>query len=325
MEGENFIKTINEAIESEPLKELDLKLIGIGSEKIIFETPGSQKKVIKVNIDEVLYRIALKLGLTTEDQSDNGQLKELIKEHKGIEADLVDIFGAEHILKNGVFRGKIPFTKDILIKLTEQIPVFQNKIISLPNDVIFEIEPLIETQIIADELKDKEKFKTTDFNINLITENELKGVKNITSVLTLIRRFVNKDFLANFQKESSDLKYVETVKEILVKIISFTKKTGLMLDIFGPYNITIFNKEDGYLDYHLLDVVLPGPRELWDKNIKDDQDLILLRHYYQFYYAIKSLGDRLGIEDNLKAEDLVYFKESGIPIKGSFSTFNWNK
>lgn len=117
---------------------------------------------------------------------------------------------------------------------------------------------------------------------------------------------------------SADLEYVEKVKEILIKIIKFTKRTGQMVDIFGPDNLTIFTNEDGKLDYHLLDVILPGPRSSWNKNIKDDPSFDLLRHNYQFYYAVKSLGDKLGITDNLEAEDLVYFRGFGLPTMGKF-------
>ena len=91
-----------------------------------------------------------------------------------------------------------------------------------------------------------------------------------------------------------------------------------MVDIFGPDNLTIFTNEDGKLDYHLLDVILPGPRSSWNKNIKDDPSFDLLRHNYQFYYAVKSLGDKLGITDNLEAEDLVYFRGFGLPTMGKF-------
>jgi hypothetical protein len=318
MEGEEFVKTVQEAIESEPLKDLNLKLVGVGCEKIVFETPGSQRKVIKVNIDEVVFRVALKLGLTTEEQSGNSQLKDLIAERKEIETDLIDVFGVEHVLRNGVFRGKIPFSRDILIKLTDKIPVIQKRIVDLPEDSVFEVEALIETQIMANELKDQVKFKTKSLSIDLVTDDSFRGVKNVTSGMSLIRRFVNKHFLADFQKDSSNLEYVEKVKEILIKIIQFTKRTGLMVDIFGPNNLTIFTNEDGKLDYHLLDVILPGPRGLWDKNIKDDPNFDLLRHNYQFYYAVKSLGDKLGIADNLEAEDMVYFKGYGIPTKGRF-------
>ncbi|MCX6716924.1 MAG: hypothetical protein NTV72_03295 [Candidatus Taylorbacteria bacterium] len=90
-----------------------------------------------------------------------------------------------------------------------------------------------------------------------------------------------------------------------------------MIDIFGPNNITIFTNEDGTVGYHLLDVILPGQKENWVKNIKDDPSFDLLRHYYIFYYSINSLANKLGIKDNLVPEDLVYFKGKGMPTEGN--------
>ena len=39
----------------------------------------------------------------------------------------------------------------------------------------------------------------------------------------------------------------------------------------------------------------------------------MLQHYYVYYYALNSAAKMLGIEENIKPDDLVYFKEQGIP------------
>lgn len=96
-----------------------------------------------------------------------------------------------------------------------------------------------------------------------------------------------------------------------------------MLDIFGPDNFTIFTREDRTIDYHVIDSKPPAVVD-WSINIKDDKKLMLLRHYYTFYYSIKSMGDMLGIEDNLKLDDLIYFKDADIP-SGAFPGQNSEK
>ena len=126
------------------------------------------------------------------------------------------------------------------------------------------------------------------------------------------------ELLSEFDSRFEDKKYREAVKEIITKIIAYTKKTGFAMDIFGPNNITIFTKEDGSVDYHLLDVIMPGLRFYDSKNIQDDTNFKLLRHNYTFYYSVKSVAEKLGINDNLEPEDLTYFKGAGIPTEGIF-------
>jgi len=161
---------------------------------------------------------------------------------------------------------------------------------------------IVETQIIAEELKNKEKFETQSFNTSLITRDNFRSADDIQTALSLVRELVDNRFLAKFNKLLENEEFKNIVKEITKNIIKFSKKTGFMIDIFGPNNITIFKKEDGFLDYHMLDVILPGSQKPWEKNIKNDKDLQLLRHYYTFFYSINSL-----------ANDLVYFNGSEIP------------
>ncbi|MGB8816006.1 MAG: hypothetical protein WCC74_02105 [Minisyncoccia bacterium] len=321
MENEELYRATSEAIDSEPLKGLGLKLIGIGAEKIVFETPGSKRKIIKVSIDEVMFALAKILGLVPKDQERYYSLSSIIAEHKIIEEDLKEVFGTEHLLRNGVFKAKIPLPKNVVIELFKNSRMGQivtNMLDNREDDATFEVEVLVETQTKAEELSDPEKYKTRDFSTDLIISDEFRGAKDIPQALVLAEQMINERFLDNFDEDLKDVKYIEIIREILTKIIQFTKRTGQMLDIFGPNNITIFTKEDGSLDYHLPDVILPGTQSRWFINIKDDPEYNLLRHYYVFYYSIKSLGDKLGLADNLEPDDLVYFKGAGIPTSGQF-------
>jgi hypothetical protein len=172
---------------------------------------------------------------------------------------------------------------------------------------------IAETQLVAEELRNRGMFKTKSFNTSLITDDSFRGAMDVTDALARARQVIKSNFLKDCDESLEDEAYKAVVREIVEKIIAYSKKTGRMVDIFGGDNITIFEREDGSLDYHLLDAILPGSQKAWEKNIKEDEELQLLRHYYTFYYSIKTLADKLGISDNLEMEDLVYFKGGEIP------------
>ena len=211
----------------------------------------------------------------------------------------------------GVFRSKIPLNKELIIDI-----LGENRLClvdRLDDDKNYEIEMLIRTQEIAKEIQDPKYFQTEDYSTNIITEDNFRNSINIQEALSKIETF-SQTFL---NEKSTNYKYLELIKKITKKIIQYTKKTGSMLDIFGPNNITMFMDKDNNPSFHLLDVIMPGSIEYWNKNIKQDIDLSLLRHYYTFYYCIKGLAERLGIENNLQLEDLIYFQNADIP-KGEF-------
>jgi len=325
---EKMRQTVEQIIGEEPFKDQNLKLIGMGADKIVFETPGSTKKIIKISTNFLSQKIGLllnegnetKIDSKTEIDADKYQ-KDLITEHKNIERDILEIFGSEHLLRSGVFKAEVPITKDMISKLMSN-EHYRPMLEKLDDETVYKIKTLAETQIIAEELRNKEKFQTKSFNTDLVTEDNFRSAGNVPKALLYIKDFLDSNFLSEFDENSKDEKYVEIVKEIVTKIIKYTKRTGFMLDIFGPDNITIFNKEDDSLGYHLPDVILPGSQNYWRKNIKDDKNFNLLRHNYTFYYSIKSLADKLGIKDNLEPEDLNYFKGAGIPTEGEFTIKN---
>jgi len=312
---ENLEKHIQSLISTESFDGLGINFIGMGDDKVVFETLGSKKKVIKVSLQALKEKVLLLLSDTNYQEQDEHTLqKEDLKEYRGHEDEARDIFGSEHLLKTGVFRIKIPLTKDFLLAFVDK--ELKPLVEKLPNDAIQEVEMLAETQIKAEELNDKEKFSTIDFSTDVITDKDFYDSENIEAALLKVRDMVNDEFLNSFQEILKDERYVPIIKDLVERIIEYTKKTGLMLDLFGPNNITIFTKEDGSIDYHLVDIVLPSSQN-WSKNIKDDEKMGFLRHYYTFYYSIKSIGDMLGIEDNLKLDDLIYFKDADIP-SGAF-------
>ena len=322
---EKFSNTVKGIINEGPFKDQNLKFLGVGAEKMVFEIPGSKDKIIKINKDFLKGKIYDLLKGEFDNSNENEKLdkkqKEIIAEKKLVEKDIVNVFGPEHVLRNGVFKVKIPITKDIIIKLlefeNEHVKSIINPLLETIDDHrVYEIKTIAETQTMAEELKDKEKFKTKTPRIYLITHDNFRNAKDIPEALSLIRELFDKESLSGFDQVFNDKKSIEIVKEIIEKIIEYTKKTGLILDVFGQNNITIFTKEDGSLGYHLLDVIVPFSQEI---NIKNDKDFDGLRHAYTYYYSIKSLADKFGIDKNLKPQDLNYFKGGDIPMEGKFT------
>jgi hypothetical protein len=317
--GEVKLK-IEKILKQEPLNKRGYKFVGMGADKVVLETPGSTRKIIKVSRAVLQQKITdLLINQNNSSNSIDNQNHDIqrsgIDEIAENEKELREIFGEEHFLKTGVFKIKIPITKEFLISFVGNKE--KHLVEKLTDDFESEIEMLAETQLIAEELKNPKKFRPKDFSVDIITHKKFFGEKNIEDALTRARGFVDREFLTTFKKLSEDEKYKNVIKEIVSKIIEYTKKTGLIVDIFGKNNITIYEKENGVVDYHIIEALLPGSKESWAKNISQDPQLHLLRHYYVYYYTIKNIAEIIGIEDNIKPEDLIYFKNSAIP------TGNW--
>jgi len=154
MPGENFKNIVKEATETEPLNKFGLKFIGIGADSMVFETPGSERKVMKVNIGDVMSCVFNLLnGKSNDQQLDNR--KQSINERKIIEDHIAEVFGEEHLLKSGHFRIKVPVTK----KIMEQVLADNNNIDEnlmtainqLDQDSVLMVETIAETQVKAPE------------------------------------------------------------------------------------------------------------------------------------------------------------------------------
>ena len=121
---EDFKQTVHEIVDQEPIKSFDLKLIGIGGDQVVFETPGSVKKIIKVSRNFVGEKLVSLLKKEFYNKTEDGKLDKLqrqeIAKHKEIEKGITEVFGAEHVLKHGVFKVKIPFTKATIAKFFEE-------------------------------------------------------------------------------------------------------------------------------------------------------------------------------------------------------------
>jgi hypothetical protein len=313
MEHFLFRQKIEEAINTEPLNNLKLKFIDVGADKAVFETTGSDRKLVKVSIDVLKSKISNLLYGVVSDKTEKFQ-KNKINEQRIYEQEIAEVFGSEHLLRKGIFRAKIPLTKEILLEFIDILDEDEKSLLEkLDGGAVYEVEMIAETQLIANELKNPEKFQTKSFNTSLIISDDFRSAEDIQDALSRVRHIVDNNFLLECDELFENDSYKNIVKGIVEKIIAYSKKTGLMIDIFGPNNITIFTKEDGSLDYHLLDAVLPGSQKQWEENIKDDKNLQLLRHHYTFFYSINSLAKKLDIEDNLEMQDLVYFKNGEIP------------
>ena len=313
---EGFTQKMGKVLETEPLKRLGLRFVGAGSDRVVFETAGSDRKRIKVSADVLKQKIvAILYGVSEDRNTGEAHQKAEIAEQKRYEDQIAEVFGSEHLLQRGVFRAKIPLTKGILSQfLGEQEEALVER---LDEDVVYEVDMLAETQLVAPELQDPETFKTQSFNTNLIRADEFYGAETIDDALSRVRAVVDEKFLATCDEWLKDERYRAVVREIVEKIIAYSKQTGLMIDIFGGDNITIFDHGDGSLGYHLLDVVLPGSQQAREKNISEDGQLTLLRHYYTFYYSIHQVAEKMGLSNNLELHDLVYFKGADIPT-GAF-------
>lgn len=305
---------IDEVIESEAFQKHGLRYVGIGAEKIVFETDGSDKKLIKIDLDTLRNKI-----LSYFDSHHEYAIavsldeKELKKEYQAQEQAIGEVFGREHVLEKGFFRYKIPITKELV---SATMGESGSKIIKKLDEMasIPEIEMIVETQLIAEELKNPAERHVMDLSIPLVRYDSFVNSKNIQEGLSKIEDKIDRNMKIYKEQLLNSDPYVEVEKEIIKNIIKYTKATGQIMDIFGPNNITIFlDKDSNEPNFHLLDVIMPGPRRRWDMNIKDDPKLSLLRHCYTFYYGINRWAKELGVAESLELGDLTYFKGSELP------------
>ena len=300
---------INEVIESDPLRRYGLKLVGIGAENACFETIGSKKKFIKVAIDNLKRKI---IGLVHSPE-EKSKRHSFVDEHeekrttesKEQERELVSVFGPEHILKKNFLPFNVPLTKEMILKILADSPD-DAKLAEELEDKVYEVETIIQTQKIAEELREPESYDMMDYSTPLLTHDHFLQSEDVQNALEKIRKLVDRELMEPEERLLADKKYSKIVREVTEKIIQYTKKTGLMVDIFGPNNITIFTNKEGKPDYHLIDAILPGLKVGWTVNIKDEKDserLFRLRHYYTYYYSLKKISEVLGIENGIDLQD----------------------
>ena len=249
---------IKEMFLQEPLKSQGLTLIGMGSDKVVFETQGSTRKIVKVSSNILQWKVENLLAVGNDqpvapESVGNGYQKTLIDTEKQEEKDTKEIFGKEHFLRRGVFRIKIPITNDF--------------------------------------------WKT----------------KNIDGALLMARTFVESSFLSQIETLQQDKRYRTVLTEIVTKLIIYSKKTGLPVDIFTLI-ISLYTRSQ--MEPWIITCstsLMPGSYKNWGMKMSEDPYLHMLQHYYVYYYALNSAAKMLGIEENIKPDDLVYFKEQGIP------------
>ena len=307
---------LDKAIESEPYKKYGLKYVGIGADKICFEVEGSERKLIKVATDTLREKIIQSLTGEVGSIAVVSQFeRKLMEEYKKDETVIEDVFGKEHVLKKGFFRFSIPVTREVAtVALGDEYSELINKI---DENNVPKVAMIVETQPIAEELKHPEERYTIDLRIPLLKQDEFMKSRDVDEALEKVRVIVVNRIDGQLADLANKKQYIEMEKVIIQKIIEYTKRTGQMLDMFGQKNITIFLNKENDLDYHLLDVVLPGLKKDREKNIKEDRKLGLLRPYYTYYYAVNYLAEKLGLDENLETDDLLYFEGASIPT-GNF-------
>lgn len=305
-------KFLNVAKNSEYLKKFEPLYVGSGADNIVFKIKASEKKFVKVSRDALEHQI--KNAISGQDNSQEIEYqKKRIEEYKKKQNDIVDVFGSEHVLKSDFFRQKIELTKNEVSEIIgKEIDGKEEK---------FQIDTFIQTQPIAKELKDKEKYKTKSFNTALMKEVDFGsgGERDviINNSIPAAQRFVlefPRGFVNELKTKKVSEEYISVYKEILEKLIAYTKETGSMIDIFGPENITVFKGEDGKINYHLIDPILPGKTEYFEKPFTE-RNMNGLRHGCIYYYSLKEGAKLLGIEDTIQLEDLNYFKGIDEEIK----------
>ena len=316
---------IESALDSEPLSKYGLRYVGHGDQNVCFETAASEKKLIKVSTEALGIKVIEFLEqkrsgvassvdtsrFSAEDKWFADRYVKEIADKKEQEEAMSAVFGNEHVLKTGSFKFRLPLTKKVIV---DMLPDDHKSLADvLKDDEVSEIEMPITTQPIAPELKDQYSHKTQSFNTVLMTVDQFRSNQTIEAALDDIKRIIDYDFLNEMKGLLENGTYAETIKEVMEKIVAYSKKTGLMLDIFGPNNLTLFTDADGKPDFHVIDGTLPGPKYIWEMNISDDPSLHLLRHYYTYYYSVHSLTEILGLKDNLELDDLVYFKGHELP------------
>jgi len=257
-------QNVEKILKMEPLNQRGYKFVGIGSDKVVLETPGSTRKIIKVSHDVLRQKVAgLMLNeinhIGNYDVKDNSRQLESLEEIKENEKEVREIFGDEHFLNTGTFKMKIPITKEFLVAFVDDSQKFLLE--RIPENFYSEVEMVAETQLVAEELKDPEKFSVKSFNTNLITDMDFYESKSLDQALFANRSNIDENFIHDVENLTKDEKYKKVITEIVSKLIQYTKKTGNMMDIFGPNNITIFTKENGNIDYHIIEAVLPGPKK----------------------------------------------------------------
>ncbi|MFA5870948.1 MAG: hypothetical protein WC842_03625 [Candidatus Paceibacterota bacterium] len=296
---------LNIAKNSEYLKKFEPLYVGSGADNIVFKIKASEKKFVKVSRDMLERQIDCIVSGGNINEQIEGQ-KKRIQEFKEKQNKIIDVFGIDHVLRSDFIRHKIELTKNEASEIVgKEINGKEEK---------YQIDTFIQTQPIAKELRDKEKYQTKSFNTALMREVDFgKGGERdviINNGIPAAQKFVSefpRGFINELKTKKVSEEYIPVYKEILEKMIAYTKKTGSMIDIFGPENITVFKDENGKVGYHLIDPILPGKTEHFEKPFIE-RNMNGLRHGCIYYYSLRDGAKLLGIEDSIQLEDLNYFK-----------------
>ncbi len=290
---------------SEYLKKFNPHYIGAGADNIVFKIDASEKKFVKVSRDMFERQINCVISggdiiKQIEDQ------KEKIEEFKKKQNDIVSVFGSEHVLKSDFIRHKIELTKNEAAEIVgKEIDGKEEK---------YQIDTFIQTQPIAKELKEKEKYNTKSFNASLMRAIDFgEGGERDTIINNSIpaaKKWVEEfpqGFVNDLKNKKVSEEYIPAYREIIEKMVAYTKRTGSMIDVFGPENITVFKDESGKVNYHLIDPILPGKTEHFEKPFIE-RNMNGLRHGCIYYHSLREGAKLLGIESTIQLEDLNYFK-----------------
>lgn len=302
-------------VEHELTSKYQPKFLAKGGEHIIYEIPEHPDVVVKVATEPLKKIIDWNVE---HDQSMNAlspeietRAREYIKQEIERYQQLKKYFGRDHVLGQRKFLIKLPITENILDAIYEGSPPATGN----------EVWGVAMVQRRAEELSDPERQtlvagysekeaiqpevynKATDHLVlgknpeQKISEEQLLEVQPNDHLKSLLERAENDESLK------------ESLKDLVEKSITYTEKTGEVLDLAGSYNVT-FSKKDGKWTYRLIDALYPGEKKMVEKTkiallklslgteIGEGEQNILM-NAFNFVRTINGLAEQLGVQKRI--------------------------
>lgn len=296
----------------------NIRIIGMGSESITLnlESEKTEKHkdiVLKVNREYManlcfsFLEESSKYDLTTENVIK--EYKEKIKFNKDLEKELFSIFG-DSLQSVRIFEKKLRITSDIIWKiLKNHFPNGNSELEKSIKDqnIDVNIPVLFEVQKKSQELVNREKSKINNIDVDLLTRTSLIDIEDNErkeDIGRSVERQVE-DYYDNLNDEEK-----EVYKDLILKLIEYTKKTGYILDIFGPDNFFLYRDgEDKKTKLKIIDPILPAYNRTSKININNDAERKYFRQNYTYYSFLRKNLNVLNLDMDFDLDHLSYFNK----------------
>lgn len=306
----------------EEFRDKNLQLINVGAERVVFKVEGVPGRVFKVPVAELGDRVFLSAAGKNGDSKECDRIiieqqMEDWRDEQELEKEAKSVFGEKHFLERSIFRVTIPVTKEFAIRHFEEKPP-TGILNHLPDDYREEVRILAESQEEFDVITNPDKYFNIPFGIRLVDRKDFFRA-DIEEGTRQVREMVDKQYrlMKDFIEDSES---GPVLRDLVEKMIIYTKKTGRMIDVFGSHNIVVFANMENQapdedvkdFDYKIIEFSMPWHKDHWTATFAEEQatdKYDCLRHYYSYYYFLNKLGKEMGIEDGLKPGDLSYFKK----------------